>query len=398
MPKSGREQQPRNRIRDNDASTKGRNKTSIDSDTREIGGRVGSDFGQGTWDSHVALLGDSRMSQPANAGQRQTVLRQIQRDYGNQYVQRLVEHVSSAGSQSSQAVAQRAQDEGGQLERAKAPGQQEKLAEKSKGTLQRAEDEELERAKAPGQEEKLAEKSKDMLQRDDTPVAKAEPAGPAYKAGERVAPSFVLEEPAPTRSNSDASTTSRSPAPTFVGHAAIDKDAKQWKYQLDSVESKGKIQIVYYTEDHYPAPTPTDDSGELTNVTEANWKEITTTLETEKTGVATKWSAYQAEDVHEAYHWKDEWQVIMKDHLKKAEDGIAALGVGFDAADNVAAAESELKPKAEEIFNKAMADAYTAWMALGDSAGDPPYLTQPAVIEPLIKRVEDKAKAESWEE
>ena len=47
------------------------------------------------FERHASLLGDHRMSHPANAGRRADIVMQIQRDYGNSYVQRLVDHISS---------------------------------------------------------------------------------------------------------------------------------------------------------------------------------------------------------------------------------------------------------------------------------------------------------------
>lgn len=55
------------------------------------------------FERHASLLGDHRMSQPANASQRADIVRQIQRDYGNSYVQRLVDHISSRPSGNIQA-------------------------------------------------------------------------------------------------------------------------------------------------------------------------------------------------------------------------------------------------------------------------------------------------------
>lgn len=52
-----------------------------------------NDFSEATFERHVALLGDPRMSQRMYDQQRVTIVRQIQRDYGNRYVQRLVSHI-----------------------------------------------------------------------------------------------------------------------------------------------------------------------------------------------------------------------------------------------------------------------------------------------------------------
>jgi len=126
------------------------------------------------------------------------------------------------------------------------------------------------------------------------------PAGPAYSPG-AIAPSFILDKKVDPRSNTKSSTQSAS-APTFVGETTVDKAGKVWRYQLKSVESKGKIRIVYFTASRYPAPTPTDDSGALTNATSGNWKDIVKDLEANKAGIPDFWSAYRAEDVHEMYH------------------------------------------------------------------------------------------------
>jgi len=69
--------------------------SSADADQEEIyqswGSLLGSDFGQATFDRHAALLGDSRMSNPMYSRQKASIIQQLQRDYGNRYVQRLVQ-------------------------------------------------------------------------------------------------------------------------------------------------------------------------------------------------------------------------------------------------------------------------------------------------------------------
>jgi hypothetical protein len=55
-----------------------------------------SDFSQSAFDQHAALLGDPRLSHPANARQRSQILQHLQRDYGNQYVQQLAKHIMRA--------------------------------------------------------------------------------------------------------------------------------------------------------------------------------------------------------------------------------------------------------------------------------------------------------------
>ena len=258
------------------------------------------------------------------------------------------------------------------------------------GRRNRNKPEDKSRAKEAGQEEKL-EKSK-LVQRAPGPN---DPAGPAWEAAKQVAPNFVLDKPAPKRSNTDASTTTGAD-PTFTGHPAVDRDAGVWRYQLDTAEAKGKIQIVYYTFGHYPAPAPTDDSGALHNVSKDNWQDIVDDLESNKAGIADFWSAYRAEDVHEDYHWRVEWQGEVKSELAKAETAIASLQVGFDETASVGEAYTQLKPDATQILDDAMTQARDSWNAMGDSAGDPPYQVQIPVVEALIQRVKDYAKDQGW--
>jgi len=60
------------------------------------------DFSRRTFEHHAALLGDRRMSHPMYARQRAEIVRQLQRDYGNQYVQRLAQHISHTRAEAVQ--------------------------------------------------------------------------------------------------------------------------------------------------------------------------------------------------------------------------------------------------------------------------------------------------------
>lgn len=62
-----------------------------------------SDFSQRTFERHAALLGDSRMSHRMYRQQRAAIVMQLQRDYGNRYVQRLVKHISQKRAEAGQA-------------------------------------------------------------------------------------------------------------------------------------------------------------------------------------------------------------------------------------------------------------------------------------------------------
>ena len=64
---------------------------------------LGTSFNESTFEYHAALLGDSRLSLPANASQRATIALQLQSDYGNRYVQRLVKHISPNRAEAVQA-------------------------------------------------------------------------------------------------------------------------------------------------------------------------------------------------------------------------------------------------------------------------------------------------------
>lgn len=221
----------------------------------------------------------------------------------------------------------------------------------------------------------------------------------AFKPGWRPPVDYKLTKPAPKRSNSDSSTTLPT-TPKFAGHTAYEAAAKKWRYQVESITSPGKIQIVYYTKDHYPAPTPTDDSGVLSNVTKDNWRDIVQDLRDNRTGIADQWSAYQAEDLHENYHWVDEWQAVSKPKFAEAQTEIAALeepeGDGKTGVNTQYDANKILEPKATKIFLRKVKEARTAFNALGDRPGDPPYIAQAPAIDALIKRVEDHAAAMGW--
>jgi hypothetical protein len=213
---------------------------------------------------------------------------------------------------------------------------------------------------------------------------------------QRVTTTFDLTEPAPKRSNTDASTTSAED-PTFVGSVTKNDKKRRWGYKLDSVEAKGKIQIVYFTEDRYPAPTPTDDSGALTNVTEGNWKDIIKDFKANRKGIPDFWSAYLAENLHENYHWKGEWQKLARAGIKKAEKKIGALKLSFDDAAAEDDAKKDLEAKATTIFDDEMTKARTKWNAMGDSPGDPPYRAQAPAIDALGERVKKHAKEQKWD-
>lgn len=221
----------------------------------------------------------------------------------------------------------------------------------------------------------------------------APPVGPAWVKGSHVTPTFTVTEVVGARSNS-ASSTTHANTPTYTGHVAL--DGSNWRYGIASVTGTGKITLVYYTDDHYPAPTPTDDSGPLTNVSKTNWTSMVADLKAHRTGIGGAWSAYRAETLHEHYHWETEWQGQVKKALTKLETDIESLSVSTSTAKTAADAEKILKPQVDAAFAKAMADARKAYDALGDSPGDAPYIAQAPAIDALVARIEAHAKAQGW--
>ncbi|GGA96303.1 hypothetical protein GCM10011511_19490 [Puia dinghuensis] len=227
------------------------------------------------------------------------------------------------------------------------------------------------------------------------PLPPPPPAGPLWKPGQHIVPKFTVTEKEGPRSNSDPATTDVD-TPTFTGAAAVDGKASMWRYQLKGVEGKGRINFVYFTADHYPAPSPNDDSGDLSNVTKANWKDVVHDLESHKNGVAGDWAAYRRTILHERYHWNTEWQGSVKKELVKAENDIEKEGVPFAGAADASAAEKILEPKVNKIFDRGMVEARRAYNALGDSPGDPPYVAGSVGAVDLAARVKSYATAKKW--
>ncbi|MDQ0851523.1 hypothetical protein QFZ65_003461 [Arthrobacter sp. B3I9] len=214
-------------------------------------------------------------------------------------------------------------------------------------------------------------------------------------AVQRAAFNATLNKPAPTRSNSAASTT-HADDPTFTGHAVEDKKRKRWTYVVDTVEATGTIQIVYFTNDRYPAPTPDDDSGALTNVTSGNVTAILKDFKDNREGIPDHWSAYRAEDLHEDYHWSNEWLKLARVGMTEADKKVAKLQVDTTATPAQADAEKILEPQAKTLFDAEMKAARMKWNAMGDSPGDPPYRAQAPAVDALATRVKAHKKAQKW--
>ncbi|MGB7921719.1 MAG: hypothetical protein WCF57_00610 [Pyrinomonadaceae bacterium] len=193
-------------------------------------------------------------------------------------------------------------------------------------------------------------------------------------------------------------------APTVVGQVAADCKAKVWRYQLKSFFSGGDMWIVYYNEEHYPAPgPPTDDTGPLTNVTKKNWKEIVAQLEEGKDSYAKFWDSYKSQDLHEEYHWNVHWKGVVYEMLPKLEQVIETLRVPFTHIPGlqpkpVTASEAEaiLEPRMQTHLSVAYKVALASYQAIPDKPGDTAYKAQIPAFKFLIKRVKEYAKTKGW--
>jgi hypothetical protein len=220
-----------------------------------------------------------------------------------------------------------------------------------------------------------------------------------YKAGKTVNPKFPLWKPPSKRSNSDSSTTTPK-TPKMSGTVCWDKATSKWRYQVDSITSPGTIQIVYYSMSHYPAPIPNNDKGPLLNVTKNNWKAIVKDLTDNRTGIAANWSAYAAEDLHEDYHWFQEWKPTITPKFIQAQQDIANLSV--DENDSTGQpigywkARRQLRQDAKQAFVARVSQGRNTFNALGDAPGDPPYIAQAPAIDAVINDVRAKAADKGW--
>ena len=70
------------------------------------GALIGGDYSQGTFEKHAALLGSERLLHPANTSVRVDFVRRLQSDYGNTYVQRLVDQVRRNRTEAKQPQSQ----------------------------------------------------------------------------------------------------------------------------------------------------------------------------------------------------------------------------------------------------------------------------------------------------
>jgi hypothetical protein len=99
MPASNRSRGLENRTRDSKTGTPTKahanspQESSGDSAAPATAFLLGSDYGAETFERHAALLGDARLSQPVYARHRDAIVRQMQRQYGNGYVLRVVDQV-----------------------------------------------------------------------------------------------------------------------------------------------------------------------------------------------------------------------------------------------------------------------------------------------------------------
>lgn len=221
------------------------------------------------------------------------------------------------------------------------------------------------------------------------------PSEPVWVSGRHVVPDLVLKKSVSSKRSDEMPSTTVPLRPTFHGEAAVDHNANVWRYQLGSVESKVIMTIVYYPKEHYPAPTPNDDSGALKNITKDNWKTAVKELDEHKAYIFDFWASYQAEDVHEDYHWTS-WQDAVKKELPFIESELEGLQVNFDQAPTAAKATKILKPAVKEMSENLELRARRDMDAIGDEVGDPPYNAQVPVVDALIQRIRDYAENNNW--
>lgn len=222
------------------------------------------------------------------------------------------------------------------------------------------------------------------------------PPGIAWVPGKRIPPTFVPNKTVAERSNRYSSITIPDKVPEVTGHVAVDCKERVWRYQLDPFVSKVDITIYYYDENHYPAPTPTDDTGELTNVTKGNCKAMIEELHRDKSDVHRNWSAYRRDHLHEDYHYKVEWQGAMKKFVPAFEAAVEKVGLPFTKAKTEEDADKILAPAVRSAHGTGYSKEWHAWDDLPDVPHKGAYLAQVPAIEFLIDRVLKHAVGKKW--
>ena len=104
-----------------------RKTTSERSPAEEVSRAQEPEFSQATFERHAALLSDPQLSHPLNATVKAQVVRKLQSDHGNQYVQRLVNHITAKREVQTKRV-----------QRPVAESVQRHLSEKEEKTLEKA--------------------------------------------------------------------------------------------------------------------------------------------------------------------------------------------------------------------------------------------------------------------
>lgn len=223
------------------------------------------------------------------------------------------------------------------------------------------------------------------------------PSGKPWIAGRHIAPRFHPTVLPPMRSERLASYTDADKLPNLPGEVAIDCKDRVWRYQLGPFVSDVTIQIVYFMESRYPAPSPTDDTGELTNVMKENCKDIVDDLHRNKTGVHRNFSAYKRDWLHENYHYEFEWQPMVRKFVPEFESAVEKIGVPFALAGTEGQARSILERSVRDTHASLYGRMYKKW---ADPSNDQPnigaYLAQAPAIENMINRVLKYAKTKKW--
>jgi hypothetical protein len=180
--------------------------------------------------------------------------------------------------------------------------------------------------------------------------------------------------------------------PTFTGSACIDLASGVWQFRVDSVVSMGTITIVPTPDANTPNPV---DGG---NVTQANYCNIITDLaDYTATGFrGPNWHVTQATIDHEDYHWNTEWKGEFNKVWPSTEDKMESVTVVCNTYDDVNAATNALSTMAQADFTSGYNTARSAYNALPDNAGYPPYAAGQEALNAMIDQINAYATSNSW--
>ncbi len=185
--------------------------------------------------------------------------------------------------------------------------------------------------------------------------------------------------------------------PTFTGSACLDTGTGIWRYRVNSVTSTGTITIVPTPAANTPNPV---DGGNIVNNPGAtgHYCDVISDLAdyTATGGKGPGWHVTQATIDHENYHWETEWQTSFNNEWGTTETTMEGNTVSCSSYDTAADAKAALEPQANTDFLAGFGAAAAAYNALGDGAGDPPYVAGQAELNAMIANIETYATSKGW--